>query len=80
VFLLSESKQVDGRMKEAETGRCYTDKLVKVCLLDGSEQFVLCHIEGQSPELLRDLGQALLGWDSIDDLTAWLDRASPTDS
>jgi predicted transposase YdaD len=41
---------------------------------------VQARVEALSPELLRDLGQALLGWGSIDDLTAWLDRESPTDS
>jgi hypothetical protein len=37
-------------------------------------------VEALSPELLRELGQALLNWGSIDDLTAWLDLASSTDS
>jgi hypothetical protein len=41
---------------------------------------VQARVEALSPELLRELGQALLNWGSIDDLTAWLDRASSTDS
>jgi predicted transposase YdaD len=41
---------------------------------------VQSRVEALSPELLRELGKALLGWGSIDDLTAWLDRPSTSDS
>ena len=34
--------------KESETGRRYTDKLIKTYRLDGTEQHVLCHIEIQN--------------------------------
>ena len=44
-FLDGELQQIT---KESETKRRFTDKLAKVYLLDGSEQFVLVHIEVQS--------------------------------
>lgn len=44
-FLDGELQQIT---KESETKRRFTDKLAKVYLLDGYEQFVLVHIEVQS--------------------------------
>jgi hypothetical protein len=44
-FLDQEFQQV---VREAETGKAYTDKLVKVWQRDGSEIWVLIHVEVQS--------------------------------
>jgi len=44
-FLDQEFQQV---VREAETGKAYTDKLVKVWLANGTEIWVLVHIEVQS--------------------------------
>lgn len=44
-FLDQEFQQV---VREAETGKAYTDKLVKVWRLNGTEVWVLVHIEVQS--------------------------------
>ena len=44
-FLDQEFQQV---VREAETGKAYTDKLVKVWRVNGTEIWVLVHIEVQS--------------------------------
>ena len=44
-FLDQEFQQV---VREAETGKAYTDKLVKVWMVNGTEIWVLVHIEVQS--------------------------------
>jgi Domain of unknown function (DUF4351) len=44
-FLDGELQQIT---RESETGRLYVDKLVRVYLLDGSEHWVVIHVEVQS--------------------------------
>ncbi|TJZ51839.1 hypothetical protein FAZ15_20035 [Sphingobacterium olei] len=45
--------------KPNNKGVRYVDKLVKVFLRDGSEQFVLCHVEVQSSKGKGDLAQRM---------------------
>jgi Domain of unknown function (DUF4351) len=52
-FLDGELQQIT---RESETGRRYVDKLVKVYLLDGTERWVVIHIEVQSQKE-DDFGQ-----------------------
>jgi hypothetical protein len=46
----SLDKELQQVVREAEIGRRYVDKLVKVWLKDGHEQWVLIHVEVQSSE------------------------------
>jgi hypothetical protein len=54
-FLDGELQQIT---REAETGRRYVDKLVKVYLRDGTERWVVVHIEVQSQKE-ADFGQRI---------------------
>jgi len=46
----SLDKELQQVVREAEVGRRYVDKLVKVWLKDGEEQWVLIHVEVQASE------------------------------
>src|SRR5271165_822564 len=46
----SLDKELQQIVREAEVGRRYVDKLVKVWLKDGEEQWLLVHIEVQTGE------------------------------
>ncbi len=43
-------KEIEKVLKESLTGKRRADKLVKVCLKDGCEQYILIHIEVQGSE------------------------------
>jgi predicted transposase/invertase (TIGR01784 family) len=73
-----------GRQEGLQEGRQEGYREMVLSLLEakigGLPIDVQSRVEALSPELLRELGKALLGWGSIDDLTAWLDHASTSDS